>query len=253
VTCGEHIAAETELYEQYFEGQRIAPRHILLEPDGTKTYDVFYSWDTASVYTAFRVGLEGRELPPPPYDGGGDLPLAERGASVDAQDRTAVEAAYLTGTREVRRALLQAVAENPGVQQTDLLRLALFGLDVELARMARATLAEGTNEAAVDLIAEALKHPMDASEREALLAAAERLAQAFPRARTLVAVQRGLAQPSQLVDVTGWTAGMAEEYRASAVTAIESRAAEAEARPADAAARLALAEALASRAQEPGT
>jgi hypothetical protein len=250
VTCGEHIAAETELYEKYFEGQRIAPRHILLEPDGRKTYDVFYSWDTATVYTAFRTGLEGRELPPP-YRG--DLPLAERGASVDALDRTAVEEAYVTGSREVRRALLQAVAENPGVQQTDLLRLALFGLDVELAKLARSTLAQGTNEAAVDLIAEALKHPMDPAEREALLAAAERLAREFPRARTLVAVQRGLARPSSRVDVEAWTAGLADEYRASAVVAVENRAAESENRPDDAAARLAFAEALASRAQEPGT
>ena len=34
VTCGEHIAIEPGLFEQYFEGQRVAPRHIGVELDG---------------------------------------------------------------------------------------------------------------------------------------------------------------------------------------------------------------------------
>src|SRR5262245_38901473 len=74
MTCSEHITAETVLFEKYFEGQRIAPRHIMLELDGTKTYDVYYSWDTATVYTAYRKGVEGRAPPRPK----GELPLLER-------------------------------------------------------------------------------------------------------------------------------------------------------------------------------
>ena len=31
VTCGEHIQAERELYDRYFDGRRISPRHIVLD------------------------------------------------------------------------------------------------------------------------------------------------------------------------------------------------------------------------------
>jgi hypothetical protein len=54
VTCGEHIAIEPILYEKYFEGTRVAPRHIMIELDGAEQYDVFYAWDTASVFQAVR-------------------------------------------------------------------------------------------------------------------------------------------------------------------------------------------------------
>jgi tetratricopeptide (TPR) repeat protein len=251
VTCGEHIAAETALYERYFEGTRVAPRHIMLELDGSESYDVYYSWDTASVFTAFRKGVEGRGTRPPRSS---DLPLAERSASADVVDRVALEQAYVRGSRAERRSLLEATRVNAGVDQVDLLRLAIFGLDVELARLARQSLAQSTSEAAVDLIAEALKLPMDAAERAELLAAAERLAQQFPRAGTLVAVHQGLAGASKWIDLRGWTADLQAEYRTTAgarAAPVESRAAEVDARPEDAGARLAFAESLLARAQDP--
>ena len=37
VTCGEHIAIEPLLHERYFEGRRVAPRHIMLELDGSES------------------------------------------------------------------------------------------------------------------------------------------------------------------------------------------------------------------------
>src|SRR5690606_5793315 len=46
VTCGEHIEAERELYGRYFEGNRISPRHIVLDHEAKKVQDVYYSWDT---------------------------------------------------------------------------------------------------------------------------------------------------------------------------------------------------------------
>ncbi len=52
VTCGEHITIEPILYEKYFDGQRIAPRHIMVELDEQETYDVFYAFDTDSVSKA---------------------------------------------------------------------------------------------------------------------------------------------------------------------------------------------------------
>ena len=42
VTCGEHIAIEPILYEKYFDGKRIAPRHIMVELDANEVYGVYY-------------------------------------------------------------------------------------------------------------------------------------------------------------------------------------------------------------------
>ena len=43
VTCGEHIAIEPLLYNKYFDGVRVAPRHIMIELDGQERYDVYYA------------------------------------------------------------------------------------------------------------------------------------------------------------------------------------------------------------------
>lgn len=254
VTCGEHIALEPVLYEKYFEGQRIAPRHILLELSGAKTYDVYYSWDTATVFTAYKEGARNR--PPPRPEVQNDLPLVERTSSASILDRVALETTYQRGSREVRRELIAATITHREVDQIDLLRLAIFGLDLELAKLARHALASADSEGAVDLIAEALKLPMAADERAELMAAAARLAEKYPRARTLVAVQKGLAEPSKWIDVAAWSQDLAAQYRASAerekpAGRIERAAAAAEARPADAAAQLDLAESLLARAQDP--
>src|SRR5690606_19029492 len=126
-----------------------------------------------------------------------------------------------------------------------------FGLDRELARLARQALAQCETEGAVDLIAEALKEPLPAEEREMLLAASERLSAKFPRARTLTAVQRGLVQGSKWVDTQRWSA---IEYEARARAADSRASLEAiEARPGDAAAQLELADAFLARALEPTT
>src|SRR5262245_60240628 len=76
VTCGEHIAIEPMLYEQFMDGRRIAPRHIgvELERDGAELYDVYYAFDTDSVFQAIRAGAADR---PPPLVRG-DRPLEER-------------------------------------------------------------------------------------------------------------------------------------------------------------------------------
>ncbi|MCC7014906.1 MAG: hypothetical protein IT454_20255 [Planctomycetes bacterium] len=246
VTCGEHIVCETELYAKYFEGQRVSPRHIALELDGSELFDVYYSWDTQTVFTAYKAGVEGR---PAPLELARDgIPMPERVASADALDRAALETAYIQGTREQRLALLRAAAEKHTVDQNDLLRLAIFGLDVELARVARSALTRNQSEAAVDLIADALKVPMDASERDALVAAAEKLGEKYPRGRTLAALHKGLALGSSWIDAAGAaaTSASSREYAES----VERRADAAHGRPADPQAKLELAEALLARAQE---
>jgi hypothetical protein len=246
VTCGEHIAAETELYAKYFDGMRISPRHIALELDGAKMFDVYYSWDTQTVFTAYKAGVEGRALPMVLARDG--VPMPDRTASADAIDRAAVESAYQNGDHAARVALLHATLKNRAVDQNDLLRLAIFGFDVELAHIARQSLAQNQTEAAVDLIAEALKVPLERDERDALIAAADRLGEKFPRARTLAALHKGLAMDSAWIDANkaASTAASEAEYAAS----VELRADAATARPDDAAAKIEFAQALLARALE---
>jgi hypothetical protein len=207
VTCGEHIAIEPILYEKYFEGTRVAPRHIMIELDGAEQYDVFYAWDTASVFQAVRDGIANRDAPPPPARG--DRSLPERVASRDAADRATVEAAFAAGDRDLQRALLEAAKAHPDAAPVDLLRLALSGLDLEMQKLALDALARSESAAAVDLIAETLRAPLAGAERESLVAALERLGAASPRARSLAVVHRGLGAKASEVDPEAWTRSLA--------------------------------------------
>lgn len=207
VTCGEHIAIEPLLYEKYFEGSRISPRHIAVELDGEETYDVFYANDTISVFTTIQKGIterEGELLPRLENQG----PIEELVTSHYSADQAAVEAAYAQGSQEQKRKIMKRVVQAGKDAPLDLMRMAVFGLDLEMARLARQGLAAATDVASIDLIAEALKVPMDAAEREALILALERLGAQEPRARTLAVVQRGLASKSEALSVSEWSTAL---------------------------------------------
>ena len=203
VTCGEHIAIEPILYAKYFDGDRVAPRHICIETDGTEMYDVFYANDVTSVLTTLKDQISERKEKPRTVVRG-DRPVAERVASRAVEDRAAVEAAYRTGDAAVRRAILEAAARSPDTAPLEVLRLALFGTDPEMARLARVALAASTAPEATPLLNEALKTAMEPAERSALVAALERLGAKAPRARWLAAAHRGLGAKSTAIDVKQW-------------------------------------------------
>jgi tetratricopeptide (TPR) repeat protein len=247
VTCGEHIWIEPTLYDKYFEGKRIAPRHIMVELDQKEVYDVYYAWDTQTIFTALKSGIANR--PPPPDVTRLDRPLEEKVTSRESGDRTAVEQAYLAGTPEQRRELLRIVVAHPTATSTDLLRLAVHGLDLELARLARASLAQSSDPAAIDLILDALRVPLDAAERDALVAALARIGEVSPRARTLAAVFQGLGQRSGALDTESWSKALEKagaRAQETALPQLETQLAHQEyaaaAKPDDATARLEFAE-----------
>ncbi len=207
VTCGEHIAIEPMLYEKFMDGRRIAPRHIMVELDGSETYDVFYAWDTDSVFAQIQKGIVDRKVQAEPIVRG-DKSILERVQSKDGRDRDAVEQAFATGEPQLKDSLLK-VAENMGADApVELLRLSVFGLDIERANAARRALAQTKQDGAVDLIGEALRAPMQESERQQLITALERLGETSPEARTLAVVHRGLSNQSGGVDVKGWAAAI---------------------------------------------
>jgi tetratricopeptide (TPR) repeat protein len=202
VTCGEHIAIEPGIFEKYCDGQRIAPRHILVELDGSETFDVYYRNDTASVFESIRRGAEGR--PPPKVVVRGDRPVVERVASRHVADRAAVESAYQKGDPALRRALLEAAVKSGQSAQLDLLRQAVFGFDPDLSKVAREALTKVDTPDATTLVADALRVPMDTAERDALIATLERLGSGSTLARWLAVVHKGLAKPSGTLDVRRW-------------------------------------------------
>lgn len=245
VTCGEHIAIEPALFEKYFEGNRVAPRHIGIELDSKEIYDVYYAWDTETIFKTLRKGIENRPTPEPIQRG--DRTIFERVTSRDIEDRIAVEQAYQQGNTEMRRNLISAVMANPKAAQSELLRLALRGFDAELAKLARRALAQTQSETSVDVLVEALRAPMETQERDALLAALNRLGETSPRAKLAADIQQGLRTRSKSVPVDGWTQALADSparegalaYQESLIDQNEQRV---NANPADAAAWLDLAE-----------
>ncbi|MCA8970552.1 MAG: hypothetical protein KDC95_12235 [Planctomycetes bacterium] len=253
VTCGEHIAIEPVLYEKFFDGKRIAPRHIMVELDengrpAKEEYDVYYAWDTDSVFAAISDGISERTIQPKPIVRG-DKTLIERVASRDIKDREVVEKAYLEGDAELRRRLLDAAKENPQAAPEELLRLAIYGLDDKLAQVARDALAGANSAGAVDVINEALRVPLEQSEKGALIAALERLGKDSARARTLAVVHGGLDTRSESIDVDAWSGKLAgasypapQNYQAITETLTEKES-ESRANPADAATKLQIAEA----------
>jgi tetratricopeptide (TPR) repeat protein len=256
VTCGEHIAIEPGLHDKFFDGKRVAPRHIGVELDSQEMYDVYYAWDTDTIFKALEKGIADR--PRTEVVIRGDRPIEDRVAGQDIEDRRAVETAYEKGDRETRRKLLERAVAMKSAAPVEVLRLAVFGFDVELGKMARRALAESTSESAIDLIGEALRVPMDATEREALIAALERLGETYPRARTLAVVQRGLSGQKSSVDVDGWSKAIASAAPAAVESyevesRLESRSRSFTANPQDPAARLDFAESCVTLATDPKT
>ena len=259
VTCGEHITLEPIIFEKFLDGRRIAPRHIGVELDGSEMYDVFYAFDTESVFRTVNEGILNREREPIDV-ARGDRPIEERVLSRANEDRVAVETVYLESDLVQRRVLLEKAREGGEDAPVDLLRLAVYDLDVELNRLAREALARSTSESAIALIAEALRVPMEEAEREALVAALERLAEKYPHAQTLAVVHRGLARRSDAVDVEGWSRELAgAEYpappagRGELEARLERKAGAAGADPDNAQARLDEAEATLALALDPDT
>ena len=247
VTCGEHIAMEAVAFERFMKGERIAPRHIMVEVDQQETFDVYYTWDVASVLRAVEEGITKRAVPTPPIVRG-DLSLQERVASPDSHDRAAVERAWRDGDAAARRSLLDTATGLGADVPLEVLRLALFGLDQDLAATARKSLAQASAPGTPELVAEAMRGPITPAERDAFLDALDRLAPSSPQARMLASVHQGLSRSRSVLDVEQWTRALADaspkpELDASALAARADYAeAAARAKPDDAEARVTLAE-----------
>ncbi|MFK5956627.1 MAG: hypothetical protein QM477_09305 [Planctomycetota bacterium] len=223
VTCGEHIWMEPTVYAKYLDDTRVAPRHVMVELDGSETYDLYYANSITAIVETVQKGLDERTIQPqePPR---GDRSLAELVASPDSADRTRVENTYRSGDRQTRQEILAAANQLGGDAPVDLLRQAAFGFDSELSGLALDVLSASERDKAVGLIDDLLRGPLEPERRIALLAALEGLGEQVPVAKRLASVHRGLSGRSELLDLDAWKDGMKGETAKSETLATETDA-----------------------------
>jgi hypothetical protein len=246
VTCGEHMALEPIVYEKFLDGKRISPRHIMVELDGSEVYDVFYTWDTQSVFDTLRDGIKNRKLQAPPIVKG-DRSIREQLQSPDSADRETIERLFQAATPAQRKELMALALAEGERAPIELLRQAAWSLDPELAKQARAGMLKAGDPGTVDLIADTLKAPLLAEERKALAQSLRRFAGTSARAQSLAAAHSGLAGGSSAIDASSWSQVLAGQSYAAAATADPATAATARdqalrAQPMDSATRLDVAE-----------
>ena len=133
VTCGEHIAIEPLLHDQYFDETRVAPRHIMVEADKRCT--------TCTTPSTPRSSSGSPRESPSAFSSPTRSPRIGRSRSASRRrtPRTASTSRPCTG-RAGRPGRISGGAESLGSKAPlQILRQALFGLDTELATIARRT------------------------------------------------------------------------------------------------------------------
>lgn len=121
LTCGEHIALEPALFERWFrDGERVAPRHAVVMPDGRIAFDLSLCFDLTDVDRALASATAG--IAPWQPAGGDDwTSLARRR---DAQGRTQLEA-VLAAVRDPAtwQEAWRAIGEHGDAGASDAVRL----------------------------------------------------------------------------------------------------------------------------------
>ncbi|MBL8739303.1 MAG: hypothetical protein JNL12_22945, partial [Planctomycetes bacterium] len=193
---------------------------------GKEVFDVFYTWDTQSVFDTLRDGIQKRAFQAPPVVKG-DRSLREKLESPDSVDREAIERLFASTDAEQRRAILQQALATGDKVPIELLRLSAFGLDPELAKQARAGMQQASDVGTVDLIADTLKAPLAAEERKALAQSLRRFAGTSSRAQSLAAAHSGLAGSRPALDVERWRTALTGQSYEAAVSVDRAAAADA--------------------------
>src|SRR5262245_20800342 len=131
ITCGEHMALEPPLFERWLgDGDRVAPRHALILPDGKKAWDLSLCFDMRDIDRALAKSLGALPLP---HDAGGGAPAAADwdalAAARDDDGRRCLEDALLRAPDEpALSAALDAIARRGDAGSADALRLVAMQL-----------------------------------------------------------------------------------------------------------------------------
>jgi hypothetical protein len=129
ITCGEHMALEPPLFERWLgDGDRVAPRHALILPDGRKAWDLSLCFDMLDIDRALAKSLEAL-----PREANGGAPAAADwdalAAARDDDGRSRLEDALLRAPDETALATaLDAIARRGDAGAADALRLVAMQL-----------------------------------------------------------------------------------------------------------------------------
>ncbi len=194
VTCGEHVAAEPAIFEAYGDGERWAPRHIGVSPEGEKLFDRYLDQNLTNVDDALkRVARAPSERR-----------LRALVQSLDAADRTRLEALYDDLDSETRRHALGLAAGAPSLP-IGLVRRGLASDDAGVRDMAVMALATNPRAEALDALLAALDRDDLRDARPALMRGLERLAAGDAQARRAYNVRAALAEPVQSLSGLPWS------------------------------------------------
>src|SRR5690606_19649700 len=183
---------EPLLFERFFAGNRVAPRHMGIARDGRTLFDIYLTNDLGRIDAALRE--HGKPAT-------GDSPF-------DSAAREAEEAAYLAADAGQRAAIL-AAAGQAGHKPFDVIRLGLRDADPALRARAREALAAAATPAALALVIETLDEEAESTAREALLAVLDKIADDRPETELARRVHRAMLTPSKVVDRAAWRAAVA--------------------------------------------
>jgi len=219
IVSGEHLDLEPELFERYFDGRRVSPRHLGVDSQGNVLFDIFLVNDLTQVDDALREhGQPGVE----PIDPAG-MSEEELLASPDALHRDRLETRFLEGDSRTRARLAAlALSSVRRTQHPELLRLALRDPEPAVRVQAAWTLAQSPLEGArhsfesfsaawrtTDLLARDGRTDA-AAARAALADALGRIERASgppatrARATRLLLAIRGQELASEIVEVDRW-------------------------------------------------
>ena len=127
VTTSEAIDIEPTVYDLYFDGRRVAPRHIGVSPEGEVLFDIFLIQDARIIDEALRT----HGVFTPPTRPASELETEQLLASPDAADRSELERRFLEERTEERlRLVRRALRPTRGTIHPEIVRMAL--LDDEL-------------------------------------------------------------------------------------------------------------------------
>ncbi|HLQ39259.1 MAG TPA: hypothetical protein VK348_15730 [Planctomycetota bacterium] len=122
VTCGEHMAIEPQLFARLLaDGERVAPRHAVVLPDGRKVFDLSLCFDLHDIDRALFAAVQDvPERVPVALAGAAWETLA---AQRDHAGRCALEAALASADDAATRAAVDAIAKSGDAGSLAALRL----------------------------------------------------------------------------------------------------------------------------------
>jgi tetratricopeptide (TPR) repeat protein len=204
VICSEHIDIEPILYRAYFAGERVAPRHLAVTPEGETIFDLYL----LNRLRRIDESLKKHGMPSAaPTARGEALPLD----SADAADRSLVEDAFAVMPEEAQIELLEELGELP-VRHPELQRLAIFSDSKQLRRAGIESLSRAPSLLAVNFFERACDEAEELGGLEGLIQALAALAaEDHEEAKRIFLTRKGLASTSRIVNLDAWTEALVED------------------------------------------